>query len=269
MAAAIDGIDHALVGVRDLDAAAAAWRRLGFAITPRGRHIGWGTANYCIMFGADYIELLGIVDPTQPVQGLDRFLDEREGLLGLALATGDADAAHDAFRAAGIADGPPRDLARLLELPEGSVRPEFRLVHPRDAAALGVNGFVCQHLTPALLRRPEWLQHPNGARRIRALTAAVAAPSALAPVWRALVGEAAVHESSEGVTVRLGAAFCHFGRAEPGLDGLLGLAVEVADPDAAAGVLDAAGIRFDRNAGAVDVDPRDATGVALSLVGGG
>ena len=57
------GIDHVLAGVADLEAARAAWRRLGFTVTPRGRHIGWGTGNYCIMFPDDYVELLGIVDP--------------------------------------------------------------------------------------------------------------------------------------------------------------------------------------------------------------
>lgn len=53
-ASAIAGLDHALVGVRDLEAARASWGKLGLKITPRGRHIGWGTANYCIMFERGY-----------------------------------------------------------------------------------------------------------------------------------------------------------------------------------------------------------------------
>ncbi|MYF85064.1 MAG: VOC family protein, partial [Rhodospirillaceae bacterium] len=55
----ITGIDHAIVGVRKLEAARRKWAKLGFTITPRGRHRGWGTANYCIMFETDYVELLG------------------------------------------------------------------------------------------------------------------------------------------------------------------------------------------------------------------
>ena len=43
---AIAGIDHTLVGVRDLEAARAAWEKIGLRLTPRGRHIGWGTGNY-------------------------------------------------------------------------------------------------------------------------------------------------------------------------------------------------------------------------------
>ncbi|MGQ3072105.1 MAG: VOC family protein, partial [Ferrovibrionaceae bacterium] len=70
MSRALTGLDHPLVGVADLEAARAGWARLGFTPTPRGRHIGWGTANYCIMFPDSYLELLGVVDPGQFTAGL-------------------------------------------------------------------------------------------------------------------------------------------------------------------------------------------------------
>ncbi|TMK28796.1 MAG: VOC family protein, partial [Alphaproteobacteria bacterium] len=57
----IAGIDHVIIGVRDLERARMGWTRLGFTLTPRGRHLGQGTANYCIMFPRDYLELLGFV----------------------------------------------------------------------------------------------------------------------------------------------------------------------------------------------------------------
>ena len=44
MAAGIAGIDYVLVGVRDLEAARRGYRHRGFKDSPRGRHIGWGTA---------------------------------------------------------------------------------------------------------------------------------------------------------------------------------------------------------------------------------
>ena len=90
---AITGIDHALIGVRDLEKARAAYARLGFTPCPRGSHIGWGTANYCLMFRDDYVEILGIVDPSQFSNNLDTFLTKREGLMGLAWATRDGDGA--------------------------------------------------------------------------------------------------------------------------------------------------------------------------------
>ena len=45
-AGAITGIDHTLVGVRDLETAKSVWHDLGFTLTPRVRHFGWGTGNY-------------------------------------------------------------------------------------------------------------------------------------------------------------------------------------------------------------------------------
>src|SRR5437016_760136 len=128
MAHGITGIDHALIGVRDLEDARMAYTRLGFALSPRGRHLGWGTANYCVMFPDDYLELIGIVDPSEFSNNLDRFLAEREGAMGLAYATKEADATASSLSAAGLNPSEPRDLARQLELPEGTVLPRFKLV---------------------------------------------------------------------------------------------------------------------------------------------
>ena len=53
----INGIDHVVIVVRNLDAARDAFRRMGFTVTPRGLH-SLGSQNHCVMFGHDYIELL-------------------------------------------------------------------------------------------------------------------------------------------------------------------------------------------------------------------
>ncbi len=265
----IGGLDHALIGVRDLEAARAQWRRLGFALTPRGRHIGWGTGNYCIMFRDDYLELLGIVDPAQPVQGLDALLAVREGLLGLAFTAADGMAAAEtAMAAAGIAGEGPQALSRRLELPEGTVEPAFRVLHPDPPDALGVRGFVCEHLTPELMRQPAWLAHPNTARRLRVVTAAVPTPMSLFGPWRELAGATQVVGGGGGVTVRLGETLCHFGAAEGVVSGLLGLAVEVGDLDRAAAVLTAARVDYERVDREITIDPVEANGVALSFLGG-
>ena len=58
----IAGIDHAVIAVKDLDAAAQNWKQLGFTISPRGTHSAhMGTGNYTIMLGEDYMELLGVL----------------------------------------------------------------------------------------------------------------------------------------------------------------------------------------------------------------
>ena len=152
MAHQLIGIDHIIVGVRDLEAARAQYARLGFNSTPRGRHVGWGTANYCIMFEHDYLELLGIVDPAQFTNELDRFLAEREGLLAIGLGSRDVAATHTVWAAAGLAPEPPKVLGRLLEAGarHGTAVPQRIL--PRTSTS-GVGMFAVEHLTPALLRR--------------------------------------------------------------------------------------------------------------------
>src|SRR3546814_19848545 len=80
------GVDHVLVGVRNLEAARDTYRRLGFTVSPRGRHLGWGTANYCIMFPGDYIELPRIVHHSPFPNNLNPLLESRAGHLGVPLA---------------------------------------------------------------------------------------------------------------------------------------------------------------------------------------
>ena len=205
MAHGILGIDHTLVGVADLDQAAMAWTRLGFTLSPRGRHIGWGTANYCVMFERDYIELLGILDPKQFVNGLDQFLAKRgEGLLGFAYGSADNAATRASLAAAGLGVSEVKDLARQLELPEGTALPKFRLVFLEAETAPGVASFVTEHLTPELLRRPEWLVHANGAVGLKGVTVAIDDPVALVPAYERLFGPHSVNRTDDIVTLHVG-----------------------------------------------------------------
>jgi catechol 2,3-dioxygenase-like lactoylglutathione lyase family enzyme len=175
----ITGIDHTLAVTHDLEATAGLYRRLGFTLTPRGRHIGWGTANYCVMFADNYLELLGIVDPGQCVNGLDDHLADRgAGIAGAAFATFDAAAVHAVFKRQGM-DLRHADLARLLELADGNVTLRFRLTHAKPGATPGLSCFVCQHLTPALLRQPHWLNHENGSVGVEGMTILHDDPAAL------------------------------------------------------------------------------------------
>lgn len=160
----VAGIDHVIIAVRDLGQARQDWTRLGFTLTPRGRHIGQGTANYCIMFPGEYVELFGIVDPTDFVQQLDSFLTQREGLMAVAFAAASApEEARAALLRRQLHPSEPRPLDRRLELPEGAVALRFSLISLPPDEAPGLDCFICSHLTPELMRRPEWLRHPNGA----------------------------------------------------------------------------------------------------------
>lgn len=62
-------IDHVIYGVRDLEAAASRMKEeFGLGSVPGGRHPGWGTGNRIVPLGPDYIELLGVVDPSEAEQ---------------------------------------------------------------------------------------------------------------------------------------------------------------------------------------------------------
>ncbi len=273
MARGIVGIDHTLVGVADLERARETFVRLGFTATPRGRHIGWGTANYCLMFERGYVELLGIVDPSKYTAGLDAALAEQgEGLIGLALAADDAGAARDGLAAAGLDPGEVESLARDLELPEGTVRPRFALVHLPPGATPGGRMFVCHHLTPELIRRPEWLRHENGARALVAVTVVVDSPAAVVAPCRALFGTANVSADESGLTVRVGREAIRYvapkgeadvGRASPRM---AAMRFAVADAEATARFFAGRGVPFTRAAdGSLRVAAAEACGAGLEF----
>jgi hypothetical protein len=275
----ITGIDHAIIGVRDLEEAAGIYRKLGFTLTPRGRHIGWGTANFCIMFPEDYVELLGIVDPAQFTNNLDRFLSMREGLMGFAFGTQDAFVAAALLRGQGIAADGPKDLSRVLELPEGAAMPRFSLVMLPPAATPGVSAFIAQHLSPQLIRRPEWLRHANGATALTALTMVVEDPPSLEDAYERLFGASACTFTDDTLAVRAGRSLLLFCRADdlptlhPEVDHpnvpapyIAAMTITVADLDATARYFEKAGIAYaDDPAGALRVGPEHACGAIVEF----
>ena len=275
------GIDHLIIGVRDLDAARAQYARLGFNSTPRGRHVGWGTANYCVMLERDYLELLGIVDASQFTNGLDRFLEEREGLLGDGPGQPRRRGDLGGLGRRGLAPDAPRALGRLLE---ARGRSDRAALPQRHAAAHQHRR--CRHVrtrapTPEPMRRPAWLAHPNGARAIRSCTIAVSDVRPLAGALRRLFGSAAITDTDNVVAAHTGHGVI---LVAPPEDAMLmhplfelpehlpepvpvALTLEVADPDRAAAFLRLQGVPFARSpSGDVLVPPGEAHGVALDLV---
>ena len=175
------------------------YTRLGFTVSPRGRHLGRGTANYCMMLDADYLELRGIVDASQFTDDLDRFLERGEGLNGVVFSTPDADACLAALRAAEVDVLPPMDVSRLIDLPDEEVSLRFKLLHLLPEATPGLHAIISQHLTLDLLRRPDWLSHANGARSVSEVTVVMADLKGVADSYAKLFGAAAiVAEGAQG-----------------------------------------------------------------------
>ncbi len=280
MSGDITGLDHLLIGVADLEAARRAYERLGFRATPRGRHIGWGTANYCLMFPDDYLELLGIVDSSQFVNDLDHFLASYgEGLLGAAFAGDDLAALARRLSELGWVSEGPRDLKRILELPEGDARPGFKLLFPPPEATPGLRAFVCKHLTPEIVWQQPWLEHPNGARGIAGLTVVVDEPGAVATAYADLLGHAAVQATDNLVEAHCGACCLRFTDAEglrerhprastaPLATGPMAMEIAVADLAATARHLDRAGVPHSRGPeGRLQLAADQACGVLLDFV---
>jgi len=274
------GIDHALVGVADLEAARELWTRLGFTLSPRGRHKGWGTGNYCAMFAHDYVELLGIVDPAGFDNGLNAMLAAQgPGLLGFAAATDDVGEAVELLVKGGIPHE-RKALSRLLELPDGDVEPAFDLAMPQKPYPAGMKPFVCAHLTRDLVWRPEWMRHANTAKSIASLTFVADDPIALRDPFEAILGLGAVTATDDTLAVRWGTgaplmivkpddfSFLHPAVAsdEPVRMGFAGMTIAVGDVAAAHAALKAGGFDYEKDlAGAVHVAPDEAGGLALSF----
>ncbi len=149
--AAARSIDHVVLAVRDLEAA-AEWllRDHGLASVAGGRHLAWGTANRIVPLGDGYIELLAVVDPDVAARSpVGRFIEEltadgdrwfavcladddldaTAARLGLVVVTGERerpDGKVVRWRSAGFEDDPER-VSRLPFFIEWDVPPEM---HP-------------------------------------------------------------------------------------------------------------------------------------------
>jgi catechol 2,3-dioxygenase-like lactoylglutathione lyase family enzyme len=162
------GIDHVVIAVRDLDRAQAQFRRLGFALTPRGHHAKLGSYNHCAMFAEDYLELIAQGTSTRPA--LENFLRVREGIAGIALRTADARERFADMRKLGVAVAEPVDFGRPVDTRDGKREARFTTTELDNAATAGIRVFFCEHKTPELVWLPEYLSQPNGVSGLAGLT---------------------------------------------------------------------------------------------------
>jgi catechol 2,3-dioxygenase-like lactoylglutathione lyase family enzyme len=125
-------LDHVIVGVRDLDAAAADYAvLLGRAPSWRGEHPGRGTANALFRLENTYLELLAARD---------------EGPLGFALRTEDSAGCARALRERGLSVG-DAVAGEGREVATGAVRRWKTVLLPGDATR-GILVFGIEHRSP-------------------------------------------------------------------------------------------------------------------------
>jgi Glyoxalase-like domain len=199
----IPTLDHVVVNVReDMAAAAQQYRRLGFQLTPLGRHT-LGSINHLAMFGTEYMELLGV---PRGEGGRTDVLDWPVGLNGVVFATNDSDGLHARLAAAGAPVLPPLAFSRPVELAEGARDAAFRVVRVERAAVASGRMFFCHHLTRDVVWRDEWRRHPNGALGIEAVVISAERPEALGGTLAALFGAAALRPIVGGLRMPMGLA---------------------------------------------------------------
>src|SRR5262245_31172677 len=166
------GLDHIVHAVRDLDAAAELYRRMGFMVGARNRH-SWGTHNHLVQLPGFFMELLTVAEPEKLTgEGFAaffgvfnrQFLTHHQGLSFLMLESADVPTDAAQFRAAGFARSDALTFERAGKGPDGNtVTVGFSLAFARDPRAPEIGFAVCRQHNPQLFWNPALQQHANGA----------------------------------------------------------------------------------------------------------
>lgn len=187
-----NAIDHIVFNTKDqTNEAVGFFERAGFSVTPRGFHT-LGSINHTIVFGDDYLELLGY-PPGAPPAKRPELAANRAGLMATVLQTADADASHAALVQQALRPRPVQSFSRPVDLGDGRTQDAaFRVTRLEPDAVPGTWFYYCQHLTRDLVWRPEWQAHANGATGIAALDIDVPSLREAVPLYAACLGGAAI-----------------------------------------------------------------------------
>jgi hypothetical protein len=275
------GIDHAVVMVKDLDQAAANYKRLGFTVSPRGTHSAhMGSGNYTIMFDPDYMELLGVLTPTEHNAPARAYLETRgEGIERVAFTAVDSADGAEEIRARGYPPVGPTDFERPVTMPNGTISAaKFRTFEwPRAETPGGIRIFACQHKTRETVWIPELMRHANGAKRLKQVVMVSPEPTKDAAHLSKMIDRDPRSEADGAVAVPSGSDRADFvfltrdqlGKRYPGVSlaglperGGAGLVI-AADLTAAEKALGATGVH---SAGGIVVPPAAGNGTLLAFV---
>ncbi|KAA1175340.1 VOC family protein [Rhizobium tropici] len=200
-------LDHAVVGVLDwLDEAAAIYRKLGFALTPRGYHT-LGSINHLAVFGENYLELLGF-PPDSDGKRADLW-SYPIGLNGLAFRTTDAASLQRELADAGKPVTEWRDFSRPVDVGGVEKSANFRTFQIGKEAISNGRFFFCQHNTPELVWQPRNQSHPNGVLDIVDVFIVSRAPQTPTELLGGFANIAASDINSDGIAIRAGTVTLH------------------------------------------------------------
>lgn len=280
------GLDHLVVAVRDLDAAAAFYQRLGFQVGARNQH-PWGTANRLIQFTGAFVELIsprqGCEVPPHAARSfsfgafVQDYLARREGIAMLVLDSDDARADSARFAGSGIGDFQPFFFERRGCRPDGSeTHVAFTLAFARDENAPDAGFFVCQQHYPENFWNGAFQRHPNQALGLSSVVLTSPAPAQHKSFLDLFTGATAVETGSDlsyslaraqlDVLTADDAAESYGSiEAEPDRACFVAFSVRVADVEQQARNLDAGSIPYQRIGSRLVVPSSGAFGVAIAF----
>ncbi|MBA3590072.1 VOC family protein [Methylibium sp.] len=194
-------LDHAVINVRyEMSAAVERFRSLGFTLTERGYH-SLGSINHLMMFGHDYLELVGIERNALRVRR--EVVDSPMGLNGLVFNTDDADRCHRELTAHGIAAESPLAFCRPVTIGGVEQQAKFRIVRIKPEVVRGGRVYFCEHQTRDLVWRPEWQTHRNGAHALSEFIIVVPEPAREAGLYERILSLTARHVSGQESEIAL------------------------------------------------------------------
>lgn len=276
-------LDHVLIAVRDLTQTKETFNRLGFKVTPEGRHPGRGTSNRLVVFGPEYLEPISVHDPTGGLfrPNLVPFLEERDGLFIFSIGTTDIENQVRDFRSTGAKITDP--VAGSRQASDGSTAYSWTQAEIDPHETPGSQTFFIQHdhtVKERYTEPPDPTKHPNGVTGIFSLKLAVKNASKASQRWIDLFGLPMVStEDCAENRVRLRFDNCYLDFVEPLSDGELAdflgtygegpyeITFGCKDLNAAESLLNANGIsRTEQHTNYLEIPPDSAQNIRMSFV---
>jgi catechol 2,3-dioxygenase-like lactoylglutathione lyase family enzyme len=250
------GLDHIVHAVRDLDAAAALYRGLGFTVGARNRH-PWDTHNHIVQFPGAFIELLTLAEPDK--LGSDGF-SRRFG----------------AYNRDFLAGSEVMRFEREGKRPDGSlVKLGFSLAFAADKGVPDIHFATCQQHYAENFWNPAFQKHANSVTGIAGVVVVAAEPERQRDFFAGFVGAPAasvdggfaIATPRGSIEVLTPAAYtARFGVARPDLargPRLAALRFAVADASLLQGAPELAGLAGLYAGNAAVIGPPDAMGATL------
>ncbi len=284
-------LDHCVLPVPELETAAARLQSLGFTVAPAGRH-PFGTENACVYFADDtFLEPLAIAHRETAEAAARkgnvfvardeafRFRRGENGFSALVMATDDASADHEQFKANAMSAGSMLRFSRKSADASGKTgKASFKLAFAGDLRAPDAFFFTCERVAAPAIDKSGLQRHDNGVTGIAGVVMSEPNPSDFQYFLQEFVNQRDVEAHSFGMDIE--AANATVSVLNPaGMQAFFGMKASthsrglrlraivftVADAARCAAVLTERGVAFAEIANRLVVPPADGQGAAFAF----